>query len=96
MFQISLTSLSVEVLGYGFRASGLHEEYSNPSTYVTSTTLIIVAPAFVAATLYQHLAHVILASGRGSSSLILKLGLGVGFGALDVLAYALQAAGKFT
>ena len=91
-----LTATSVEVVGYGFRATGLHEAIPNPSTYVTSSTLITLAPGFIAASLYQLLAHIILANGRGRTQLITKLGLGIGFGALDVLGYALQAAGKST
>lgn len=89
-----LTSPSVEVIGYAFRAAGLHEKVPNASTFVTSSTLIIIAPAFIAASLYQLLAHIIAANGRGGPKLMTKLGLGFGFGALDVLAYALQAAGK--
>jgi RTA1 like protein len=84
----------VEVLGYSFRAKALREDFPNQSTYVTSSTLTILAPAFIAASLYQLLAHVVLANGRGGSKLILKLSLGLGLGALDVLSYALQAAGK--
>ncbi|KAF7510130.1 hypothetical protein GJ744_007029 [Endocarpon pusillum] len=82
-----------EVVGYGFRAAGLHEEIPNPSTYVTYSTLITLAPGFIAASLYQLLAHIILANGLGNTQLITKLGLGCGFGILDVLGYALQAAG---
>ena len=84
----------VEFLAYAFRAQGLHEKHLNPSTYVTSSTLIIIAPAFISASLYQLLAHIMLANGRGQSGLIVKAGLGVGFGALDVLSFALQAVGK--
>ncbi|ERF71771.1 hypothetical protein EPUS_01686 [Endocarpon pusillum Z07020] len=83
-----------EVVGYGFRAAGLHEDIPDPSTYVTYSTLITLAPGFIAASLYQLLAHIILANGRGGrTQLITKLGLGCGFGILDVLGYALQAAG---
>jgi hypothetical protein len=65
---------------------------------MTSSTLIVVAPAFVAASLYQLLAHIILGSGSdgvlGGSKLMTKLALGCGFGALDLLGFALQAAGE--
>lgn len=91
-----LTTTSVEVVGYGFRATGLHEDIPNPSTYVTYSTLITLAPGFIAASLYQLLAHIILANGHGRTQLITKLGLGCGFAILDVLGYALQAAGKST
>lgn len=95
IFQSSLTFLSVETTGYGFRAEGLREVVPKPSTYVTSSTLIIIAPAFMTASLYQLLARMALVSGRATSKrLALKLGLGFGLGALDVLSYALQAAGK--
>lgn len=89
-----LTAASVEVVGYAFRATGLHEDTPDPSTYVISSILITIAPGFIAASLYQLLAHIILANGRGRTQLITKLGLGFGFGALDVLGYVLQAAGK--
>lgn len=91
-----LIATLVEVVGYGFRAVGLHENIPEPSTYVISGTLITLAPAAIAASLYQLLAHIILANGRGHTELIMKLGLGLGFGALDVLGYILQAAGKST
>lgn len=60
-----------------------------------SSTLITLAPMFIAATLYQLLAHIALANGRaGSREVMLKLGLGFGFGALDILAFTLQTVGK--
>jgi RTA1 like protein len=85
-----------ETIGYAFRAAGLRQDLPNPSTYISSSTFIIIAPAFIAATLYQLLAHIIIANGRAGSRLSVKLGLGLGFGALDVLSYALQAAGKLS
>ncbi len=89
-----LTLSSVETIGYAFRAAGVQQNVPNPTTYVTSSTFIIIAPAFVAASLYQLLAHIIVANGRGGSKIVLKLGTGLGFAALDILSYALQAAGK--
>jgi hypothetical protein len=63
---------------------------------------MIVAPAFISASLYQLLAHIVIASGEGGggigagrSNMMVKMGLGFGFGALDLLGYALQAAGEF-
>ena len=95
MSQSLLTLHSVETTGYGFRAAGLREDLPNLSTYVTSSTLVIIAPAFIAASIYQIFARIAFVSGRGTSNrLILKLGLGLGLGALDILSYALQAAGK--
>lgn len=55
---------------------------------------MIIAPAFIQASLYQLLVHIHQANGNGGSYMKMKLGLGLGFGALDLLAYALQAAGK--
>jgi RTA1 like protein len=73
----------------------MHERpWPTPSSYVTSVTFIILAPAFVMASLYQLLAHVILANGRGSSSLVTKAALGCGFAVLDIVGYAVQAAGE--
>lgn len=94
---LTFPSKPVELLGYAFRAHGLRENFPREITYVRYSTLIVIAPALIAATLYQLLASLIIVNGTGGlSPWILRLSFGAGFGVLDVISYTLQAVGKST
>ena len=94
--EAALTLTSVETIGYFGRILSAQE---NPgpytlSPYIMQSTLLLVAPALFAASIYMELGRIVLMVDGERSLFIRRTWLTKLFVAGDVLSFLMQASGK--
>lgn len=94
--QCSLLTISVEAVGYIGRIISAHQSPNwTTGPYIIQSTLLLVAPAFFAASIYMELRRIIvMVKGERLAPIRVKWTTKI-FVAGDVLSFLMQASGTF-